>query len=244
MLLVKGMIMAVRSVGSTLLLMFVIIYVFAILFTQLLRTEPVGVGRFETVPMAINYLLLGSVFPDQKNDIQDMLNAHGIYYMLMILYLLLGPTTVMNMLIGVLVEVVKVVAEAEKVHTEDIQLKEQFIEMMRAIDLNGDNIVDADELRQVMYQREAVVLLNNMGIDVFALVDNVHIIFERTESMNVDELWEAIMRFRETNVARQKDVIGIKTALKYECAAVVEHVGTLLRTPRPEPPSTVARSRQ
>ena len=38
--LVKGILAAVRSVGSTLVLLFLLLYVFSILFTQMLDSDP------------------------------------------------------------------------------------------------------------------------------------------------------------------------------------------------------------
>merc|ERR1719336_2760423 len=52
-ILIKGIAMATRSVSATLALLLAIIYVFAVLFTQLLSGTPAGAGCFDTVPEAM-----------------------------------------------------------------------------------------------------------------------------------------------------------------------------------------------
>merc|ERR1719277_1565411 len=108
MVLIKGMVIAIRSVFSTLLLLVLIIYVFAILFTQLLSGTEAGAGCFDNVPTSMNCLLLSGIFSDQADFVQKLLDADIMYYLLIMVYLILGSLVVMNMLIGVICEVVSV----------------------------------------------------------------------------------------------------------------------------------------
>merc|ERR1712066_88379 len=58
-ILVKGMVSAMRSVCSTMGLLFIMIYIYGILFTQLLADFKFKkAGIFETVPQSMNFLLL------------------------------------------------------------------------------------------------------------------------------------------------------------------------------------------
>merc|ERR1712154_590367 len=113
MLLAKGLWIAMRSVLSTLIMLVAIIYIFAIIFVQLLSDTPAGVGNFENVPQAINSLFLNSALADQAGVLTPMLDQDVIAYILALLYFVIGSLTVMNMLIGALCEVVSVVAREQ-----------------------------------------------------------------------------------------------------------------------------------
>ncbi|OLQ09882.1 Voltage-dependent T-type calcium channel subunit alpha-1G [Symbiodinium microadriaticum] len=112
--LVKGIGMGLRSVLSTLFLMMVVIYIFAIIFTQLFRGSPEAEGCYDGVLQSMNCLMLNVVFPEQQELMAKMLELGPMTYLLGIFYLLVTGLTVMNMLIGVLVEVVSVVAQVDK----------------------------------------------------------------------------------------------------------------------------------
>merc|ERR1719162_1275323 len=114
--------MAMRSVVATLPLLILIIYIFAITFTQLLKDSKVeGLECFASVPSSMDCLLMHGVFPEAREFIGSMLEAGPVFFVLVILYLLLASCTVMNMLIGVLCEVVSVVAKVEQ---EEAQIKD------------------------------------------------------------------------------------------------------------------------
>lgn len=229
MLLVNSIAMAVRSVGSTLGLMFVIIYVYAILFTQLLRDTEVGKDRFETVPMSINFLLLGSVFPDQKDDINDMLEEHWIFYLCFCMYLLLGSITVMNMLIGVLCKVVDIAAEAEQREGQENRLKGQLMEILNLVDENHDQLVDPMEMQKIVENPEAVILLNEVGVDVYALVANMEFIFHGKSELKMDDFFNEILRFRDSNMATQKDLVDLQKHFTVQAESIVGKLKAIIQ---------------
>merc|ERR1719471_636896 len=120
-ILIKAIAMGTRAVSATLILLLAIIYAFAILFTQLLSGTAAGAGCFETVPQAMICLMHQGVFADQAEFISSLLDVDWSYYALMVMYLVLATLTVLNLLIGLLCEIVRVVALVER---EDIVVKD------------------------------------------------------------------------------------------------------------------------
>merc|ERR1719162_218717 len=106
--------MALRSLGATLTLLALVIYIFSIMFTQLLSDSAIGVGYFQTIPQTFNTLLMMAVFTEQREFFTHMLSGGFIYYLLMMSYILVGSYTVLNMLIGVICEVIFDVANKER----------------------------------------------------------------------------------------------------------------------------------
>mmetsp|Transcript_88887 Transcript_88887/g.250342 ORF Transcript_88887/g.250342 Transcript_88887/m.250342 type:complete len:641 (-) Transcript_88887:37-1959(-) len=220
MYLVKGMMMAVRSVFSTLFLMIVVIYVFAILFTQLLSHDPAGKDCFENVPQAMNCLLIDGVFTDQGDAINKMLEAGPVYYVFMLLYLLIGSCTVMNMLIGVLCEVVGVVAQVEKEQVLVETTKEKLFSMLPQLDADGDCKVSKDEFLSLLESPDAVLGLSEVDVDVEALVDYTDYIFEGADELGFTAFMETVFQFRGSNNATVKDLVDIRKFLTKELAAL------------------------
>ncbi|CAE7946060.1 L, partial [Symbiodinium sp. KB8] len=80
--LVKGMVIAMRSTCTILALLLIVVYIFAILFVQLLAESQVGQGWFENVPQAMNFLLLQTLAGADVIVINKLLAAGWTYYLL------------------------------------------------------------------------------------------------------------------------------------------------------------------
>merc|ERR1719440_2731180 len=114
MVLIKGMAVAMRSVLFTLILLAGIIYVFGIAFVHLTKDKEQGEVYFPTVGRAMNSLLLDGTLPDQAPLVTDVGKEGWVYRIVILFYILFTSLTVMNMLVGVLCEVVSVVSSVEK----------------------------------------------------------------------------------------------------------------------------------
>merc|ERR1719162_852527 len=83
------------------------IYVFAIVLTHFLAGNPgLQHGEFDSVAASMNTLLVQGIFADQEDTIAKMLTLDWAYYFLFLLYMFLGSFTLMNMLIGVVCEII------------------------------------------------------------------------------------------------------------------------------------------
>jgi len=216
MILVKGMLMAMRSVSATLMLLVIIIYVFAIMFTQLLWNDPAGQGCFETVPMAMNCLLMNGVFSDQAQFIDGLLSASIFYYVFVLCYMVLGSLTVMNMLIGVICEVVSVVAQTEtdELLAKDLRHKIQGIQS--AFKEEGVDMVSEENFKHLVHNQDALQSLDDVGVDVVALVDFADFIFREKEELPLSEFIATVLQFRGSNNATVKDVVDMRKFVSRE----------------------------
>merc|ERR1719261_1833076 len=68
LVLIKGMIAAIRSVFFTLLLLFLLLYVFAILFRQLTVDSTIGEEKFPAMMKTIQTLVLDGILFDGTGD--------------------------------------------------------------------------------------------------------------------------------------------------------------------------------
>merc|ERR1719171_3273435 len=109
-ILIKGILVASRSVFFTLVLLIIILYFFGVVFRQLTDGSEIGAQYYPSVGAAMRSLLLDYILADQSKPIRDHGDDNVFLGILSLVYMLLAGLTVMNMLVGVLVEVITVVS--------------------------------------------------------------------------------------------------------------------------------------
>lgn len=212
MVMIKAMGVAMRSVFFALCLLMSIIYVFAIAFTQLLEGTAVGDSWFSSVPISMNTLLLRGTMPDQEEVVEDVATQHWFFRFFMLFYILLASLTVMNMLVGILCEVVSVVSTVEKEELLINYVKGALQEMiMKAgLDVNGDNRISRGEFEQLLDNREAARALQDVGVDVVGLVDYIDFIFVGGRDMSFGDFMDMVLQLRGSNTATVKDIVDMR----------------------------------
>mmetsp|Transcript_27718 Transcript_27718/g.45370 ORF Transcript_27718/g.45370 Transcript_27718/m.45370 type:complete len:347 (-) Transcript_27718:47-1087(-) len=217
LIIVRAIAIALRSVFFLMVLLCGLVYVFGLLFTQLLdgKNQPPGSlahDSFRSLPQSMNTLLLAGALPDQSSLVEDAGATHPLLYPLMLLYMLLASLTVMNMLVGILCEVVTVVSAVEK---EEILLKsvksllKQLLLDAQA-DEDGDGSISRKEFDQMLTNPTCVRTLSEVGVDVFALVDLADFIFGQKSSLSFASFMDAVLQLRGSNTATVKDVVDLQ----------------------------------
>ena len=157
------------------MLLGIFIYVFSIIFMQLTRVSVLKSKYFKGFADSMLSLLLEAVLPDLSGFMREVISDGGdeswITATVMMVFILLGSVTVMNMLVGVLVEVIKTVSEIEREQClwlclwlfcspnalprmEVTFVKKIFSDMITKmnLDLNGDDKISKEEL--IMRKRD------------------------------------------------------------------------------------------
>jgi len=229
LILIKGMAAAVRSVCFTMLLLFIIVYVFGIAFRQMVGdtvVNPAGEKCFGTVYESMHTLLLAGTLLDGTYDIIQALEEKGIMYAVMFyFFILLAYLTVLNMLIGVLCEVVSTVATTERETMAVNYVKDQLQKVMQrgGNQKDGDWHVTKEEFSKLLDVREACAALEEVGVDVCNLVDNIDFIFPEEaddggqiiqKELNFRDFLELILKLRGSNFATVKDMVDLRKFVK------------------------------
>lgn len=219
LILIKGMVAAMRSVMFTLGLLTVIIYLFAIAFTQLCEDTPCA-ETFSSVIESMHYLLVKGALMDGVGDVTKVLQPQSIPLLLVFyLYVLLASLTVMNMLIGVICEVVSAVADREREVSKVGYVKEKIEELMKhGADDDGDGQITKEEFTNLMQNKKALSILDEVGVDVLSLPDFTNDIFEKdedgeTKALNFEEFMNVILDLRGTNGATVRDIVQLRSFL-------------------------------
>merc|ERR1719265_2737752 len=87
LVLIKGMIAAIRSVFFTLVLLFLILYVFAILFRQLTVDTVIGAEKFYNILSCMQTLVLDGILFDGPGDLMALIEDESLYVLVVVYYL-------------------------------------------------------------------------------------------------------------------------------------------------------------
>jgi len=221
MILIKGMLAATRSVFFTLCLLVLIMYIFAIAMTQLTEETSVGNRHFGTVGGSMYSLLLYGTLLDDIGVMSENLGSEAPYLpVIFFCFVLLAALTVMNMLIGVLCEVVSAVAATEREEMLVGYVNGRLRSVVAILDKDGDNQISKREFVQILENSDAVRCLQEVGVDVVGLIDFADYIFEDEDAVDVDkqltfsQFMDVVLQLRGTNNATVKDVVDLRKFLR------------------------------
>merc|ERR1719321_2541313 len=109
----------------------------------------------------------------------------------------------MNMLIGILCEVVSNVANVEAEQMELNKLSGSLATVLAEIDEDYDGLISKTEVMNMLNHPHAVKALQAANVDVFALVDNADVIFDLQgrEALAFSEFLDVLQQFRGTTFA-------------------------------------------
>jgi len=233
MILIKGIVAATRSVLFTLLLLVLLLYVFGIAFTQLMIDTEVGEEMFGTVPASMFSLLVCGTLQDGIGDpLAELGRVHFFYGGLYLLFVLLATVTVMNMLIGVLCEVVSNVASVEREALAVNFVRVKLSTVLEAMDEDGSGTISESEFMNVLDSKELVTALHEVGVDVEGLTDIAPFLFADDEDGGTRELlfcefMARILELRGGNLCTVKDMIEFHKFVKERMQTVFDEIRDL-----------------
>lgn len=232
--LIKGIFVASRSVFFTLVLLILGVYFFAIVFRQLTADSDIGDEYFSSVPASMSSLLLDGVLPDQAQLVRDCAKFNKALGLLALIFILISSLTVMNMLVGVLCEVVSVVSAVEKEQLTVNYVKHRLLTILGAggIDADGSMSISKFEFEGLLTNNDAARIIQEMGVDVVGLVDFAEIIFgdgtDEESELSFADFIELVLQLRGSNVCTVKDVVDLRKFVVGEMNVVEEKISNMI----------------
>jgi len=210
-IIMKGLGFAARSVAVFFLLWIVIIYIFAILLKELTQDTAVGRERFPSVPDSMNTLLLAGIIPEQTDIVNEMGRASWYLWPIIVSFIFLCSMTLMYMLVGVLVDVVKVIASSEIEAMNVSYLASSLREKMDQLGYNLQAHVEQAEFGKFITQPDIAKIIAGAGVDVVVMMDMMDVIYEDLEKngssgLSFENIVDIILNMRGANPATVKDV--------------------------------------
>eukprot|EP00929_Paragymnodinium_shiwhaense_P101843 TRINITY_DN65038_c0_g1_i3.p1 TRINITY_DN65038_c0_g1~~TRINITY_DN65038_c0_g1_i3.p1 ORF type:complete len:756 (-),score=156.91 TRINITY_DN65038_c0_g1_i3:825-3092(-) len=211
--LVKGMVAALRSVMYVMVLLCLITYIFAVAFCQLSEGYSFRETYFKGVGLSMYSLVVYGTFLDNLTELTEALRAESmLMLMLFFIFVILACMTVMNMLVGVLCEVISAVAATEKEELRTRVVTQQMSRLVSDLSINAYDGFSLKEFQQLMSREEAIVALNDAGVDPLGLVDMAPLLFFENGSqvdMPFERFMELVLDLRGSNKATVKDIMNL-----------------------------------
>jgi len=221
---VKGMIQAATAVASTLAVLLIIVYAFAIMLKLWGTPHAYGQQFFPTVPEAMFTLLFAGAFLDNVTLVMNSVRAESeTSAIVFAIFILMAALTMMNLLVGVLCEVMSTVAEVEKEEVMTDFLTTNIRTVLEKIDTNDDLIISRDEFKRVVTHPDAVKKLEEIGVDPLYLVDYASTIFQSDEygqefdkTLEFGEFMDILLQLRGGNQVTMKDIVELRRFISEE----------------------------
>jgi len=227
LILIKALMSAARSVALTMILLTIIIYVFAIIFVQLLPESEAWREKFGTVPSAMFTLLLDGILPDQAPLAVEMADEYWVLGMCFLLFVAISTLTLINMLIGIICEVVAEASHAEKERTDIEFVRSRLKRVLEDtnLDVDGDGLISKAEFLGILEYPQAVKALRQVGVDAVGLLDHADYVFASDELEDEDEdgfivkddkrltfdgFMACVLELRQNNKATVRDVCELR----------------------------------
>jgi len=138
-------------------------------------------------------------------------------------FLLLSALTIMNMLIGVICEVVSAVAATEREQMNLAEVRDKIRELLAVGDANQDNMISKAEFMVLLTNKTAAAILTGVGVDVFELVDFSDYIFTDDEKeLSFADLMNLVLDLRGSNTATVKDIVDLRRFVKLRFSEMEE----------------------
>jgi len=161
------------------------VYIFAVIFRSQFKPSghPFFEDKFEHLQLIMWNLLLRGTFMDGPRIVgQSLIDLESPLIFVFIFFMLLSSLMVLNMLVGLLCDVVDAVAAAEKEKVMVSYVKSRLMGVLEALDEDGNGTISRDEFEQLMTIPEAVTALEDLGVDVQNLMSLADHLFEADES--------------------------------------------------------------
>jgi len=228
---VKGIGVALRSVTYTWLLLVGIVYIFAIAFRQATFQTGLGEKYFDGVFPAMLTLLLKGALPDLADFVDEVSQQDTGLAILLMIFIFLVSLTVMNMLIGILVDVVSLVSKVENYELHVAFVKHKLLGMLEVtgVDEDHNQCISRKEFENILVRPEAARVLQDLGVDPVGLVDFTDFIFEEQDELTFVKFMEVVLALRGSNTATVRDIVDMRKWAAGEFKVVLDELNFLSR---------------
>merc|ERR550514_1293988 len=121
-------------------------------------------------------------------------------------FVLLSAMTVMNMLIGVLCEVISEVAQAEREEAAISMVKRNLLTVLKDLDEDGSGEISQSELRSVSVKKNVGAVLQHLNVDINYLMEFQEMLYDSQDELSIPFIMDMILNFRGDRAVTVKDL--------------------------------------
>merc|ERR1711862_571493 len=179
---------------------------------------------FKTVLWGMRNLAIQAMVPDLDDPFKAMIEAGFLPLCIYAAFVFIVSITMMNMLIGVLCEVIGVISTLEREEAEIEILKSGLVKHIAAADEDKNEFITVKEFTKLLANPEAVKFMASVDIDALDLVDFVDTIFKNGRSYDYAELIGILMSLRGKNTSTVKDITDLRSYIDQGMSDLANHL--------------------
>jgi hypothetical protein len=222
-ILVKSIIAGIRSAAMTGLVLVSITYAFALIMTSLSVDTPAA-AKFPDVPTSLYVLMVQGMAPDNEDAMAEVSASRWYQAMLLTFFLFLSAITIMNMLIGILCQVMTRVSADHKANADLRSMSDKLHHILGNIDTNYDDAVSREEFESMLDHEEVRRIFLEMDVDMYALLDDIDYIFPKDgvdeKKLPFKEFMETVLEFQATNAAAIRSIAALRKSMRFGMATL------------------------
>jgi voltage-gated sodium channel len=266
-IILKGMVAAVRSVACTGVLMVMILYVWSILFTSEyhqgydsdLSVKGTPSELFGSLEKSMRHLFIMGTILDDITYCCNFIRGSGQMGMLVmfIIFVLISSFTMLNMLIGILCEVVTATGEGERAKNTEAHVKEAITHLFKKMDEDKNGQISRDEFLSMKRDKNVMKALEELNVKSKHFEMYAGVMFQEDETtgllptLDFDQTIAMILRLRPGTSVSSLDFASFQQTVYKHHDRFKKHVvnlenmtralsGKELGSPPPKKPAALA----
>jgi len=243
-IIVRGMVAAVRSVVCAGILQVLVLYVFAILFTSEYHqgdrsdedVEGTAEGLFGSMGKSARHLfIMGTILDDITlccNYIRG--SSKGTAMMLaFVIFVLISSFTMLNMLIGILCEVVCATGEGERNKNTETNVREAIQSLFQKMDKDNNGEISRDEFLSMKHDKNVMKALQALEVKPKHFEMYADLMFKHedkdgeTPKIDYAKTVDMIMRLRPGTQVTALDFSSFQMTVFKNHDRLVKHIKTI-----------------
>jgi voltage-gated sodium channel len=226
---VKGLKESARAVCTALLMLLFLIYMYSIVMLVLLRGS--NNRWFGTLFDSMWTLLVDGAFVVNYGAVSRDLwqNQHHFPFVILLSFVLCASLMVLNMLIGVLCDVVTKITNNEKEAEAVSLLKRTISVMLQELDESGDGLISKDEMIGVFENVEATNILMEIDVNPAHLLDHLELYFAGTDDLGIQQIMEVILMLRGKRTPTMADILHGEQYTRWSFTTILSRLEVRMR---------------
>eukprot|EP00930_Biecheleria_cincta_P002320 TRINITY_DN103330_c0_g1_i1.p1 TRINITY_DN103330_c0_g1~~TRINITY_DN103330_c0_g1_i1.p1 ORF type:complete len:817 (+),score=141.41 TRINITY_DN103330_c0_g1_i1:31-2481(+) len=215
--LLKGISLAFRGVATTVILLGTLTFVFGIIFkkqVELLTSGGDLTESFKSVWTSMVTLCFVGTLLDGPASLYIQIDSDlgRPMALVFLLFIFLTAFTVLNMLIGVLCQVVTEVSEQEHEESQINYLKDHLLDILDCYDTHHDKTIGRKEFELLMMNLEMREAMVKFGTDSDDLAELADVLFSKSpkERLSFKDVLSLVLRLKGGNTAQVTDIVDLR----------------------------------
>mmetsp|Transcript_82862 Transcript_82862/g.130587 ORF Transcript_82862/g.130587 Transcript_82862/m.130587 type:complete len:624 (+) Transcript_82862:125-1996(+) len=241
MVIIKGMVAATRTVACTGALLVLVLYTFAILFTSEYHQGDIEDDSddileweqfFGSMGKSMFTLFIMGTILDDYTAASNAIRHSGNTWMLLafIIFTLISSFMMLNMLIGVLVEVVDATKEGEQNKAIEMNVREAIAELFSSMDSDANKEISRGEFMSMKKNHKVMAALRDLEIEGVHFAMYADLFFNPVEegapipTLSYDRLVSMILRLRPGSFVSALDFATFAKSIKSTHERIKERI--------------------